>query len=242
MRVLLYGRFGIHPGEVEELIRVHGLEIITPPVPPDSPGVAPDVVVTYGGDGTLLGSERDYPGIPKLPLRNSQICHLCSALPNERMLELLAQNKLHTRYLMKLEAVTGKQKITALNDIILAHKFPNTAIRFRLASPDPLPRYHAAPTDLIGDGLVIATPFGSTGYFYSITHKTFSGGLALAFNNLHNSRQKMQLFPETKTVSISLTRGPAVLAADNDPNLLDLPESAEIQIKKSKQVAKILTP
>ncbi|MBR1991369.1 MAG: hypothetical protein IJ986_03745 [Bacteroidales bacterium] len=30
-----------------------------------------DLVIAHGGDGTLLWSERDYPGIPKLPLRDA---------------------------------------------------------------------------------------------------------------------------------------------------------------------------
>ena len=37
----------------------------------------PEMVICYGGDGTLLFGEREYPGIPKILVRNSKVCFLC---------------------------------------------------------------------------------------------------------------------------------------------------------------------
>ena len=37
----------------------------------------PDIVISYGGDGTILLSERLFPNIPKLFLRHSSICNKC---------------------------------------------------------------------------------------------------------------------------------------------------------------------
>ena len=48
---------------VLSLVEESGLEVVTED---------PDVVLTFGGDGLLLGSERAWPGVPKLPLRNSR--------------------------------------------------------------------------------------------------------------------------------------------------------------------------
>lgn len=220
MKVLLYSRFGEYPKEIEELVKSFGLEIVKK---------NPKVVITYGGDGTLLGAERDYPEIPKLILKNSQICHLCFPLSNEKLLKLFTENKLKIKEFSKLEAVVGNKKITALNDIIIAHKFPNLAIRFEIFQK----KY-------IGDGLVFSTPFGSTGYFYSITKKTFTNGFGVAFNNIHNSNEKIKLFSEEITVFI--TRGPAVLASDNDQNLINLEENKEIIIRKAPQAARLLLP
>ncbi|MBZ0267088.1 hypothetical protein K8I85_02945, partial [bacterium] len=45
------------------LDEVHGLLIVES---------EPDIVLTYGGDGLLLGSEHRFPGVPKLPLRHSR--------------------------------------------------------------------------------------------------------------------------------------------------------------------------
>lgn len=220
MKVLLYSRFGEYPKEIEGLVKSFELEIVKQ---------NPEVVISFGGDGTLLGAERDYPEIPKIILKNSQICHLCTVLPNEKILELLSKNKLKIKEFIKLEAVVGNKKITALNDIIIAHKFPNLAIRFEIFQK----KY-------IGDGLVFSTPFGSTGYFYSITKKTFKNGFGIAFNNIHNGNEKIKLFSEKTTVLI--TRGPAVLASDNDQNLINLEENQEIIIRRAPQPARLLLP
>ena len=48
---------------IPPLVEESGLEVVTE---------NPDLIMTYGGDGLLLGSEREWPGIPKLPLRNSR--------------------------------------------------------------------------------------------------------------------------------------------------------------------------
>ncbi|MEK7127687.1 MAG: hypothetical protein AAB838_03115 [Patescibacteria group bacterium] len=232
MQILLYGRYGEFPKELEQVVKNYGFEIIDPAA---GGMTTPDVVVTYGGDGTLLGAERDWPGIPKLPLKNSDHCHLCYDIPNEKLLGRLVRGELKSKEYFKLEATVDDKKIIALNDIVIAHKFPNNAIRFTLApSPYPLEPY-------IGDGLVIATPFGSTGYFYSVTKTAFTTGIGVAFNNIHNADIREKIIDENEEIKVKILRGPAVLAADNDPNLVDLTPSAEIIIKKSTQTAKILT-
>ena len=37
-----------------------------------------ELIVTHGGDGALLGAERDFPGIPKFPLRDAATAPTCS--------------------------------------------------------------------------------------------------------------------------------------------------------------------
>lgn len=220
MKVLLYSRFGEYPKEIEGLVKSFGLEIVEN---------NPEVVICYGGDGTLLGAERDYPEIPKIILKNSQICHLCSPLSNEKLLAMLASNKLKVKKFIKLEARVGDKKITALNDIIIAHKLPNLAIRFEVFQK----KY-------IGDGLVISTPFGSTGYYYSITKTSFTKNIGVALNNVHGL--KNDFFVTAKLIAIKILRGPAVLASDNDPHLLNLFPSAEILVRRAPQAARLLLP
>lgn len=220
MKVLLYGRYGKYPEEIKSLVKSFDLKVVFK---------NPQVVICYGGDGTLLGAERDYPQIPKLILKNSQICHLCSTLPNDKLLEMLVSKKLKIKKFTKLEALISPKSLISLNDIIIAHKFPNTAIRFEVFGK----KY-------IGDGVVISTPFGSTGYYYSLTKTNFTKDIGVALNNIHGL--KNDFFITTKPVIIKILRGPAILASDNDPNLIDLKENQEIIIKKASQVAYLLSP
>src|SRR5689334_9056357 len=91
MKVLLFGKSAKN---IEGLIRQLGFTIVS---------TNPDVVISYGGDGTLLSSERIHPSVPKLPLRNSAICKKCSKHDEEMMLKKLKDGKLNLKEYQKLE-------------------------------------------------------------------------------------------------------------------------------------------
>lgn len=226
MKILLYGRNGTVPTELADLVaKYKNLEVVRS---------CPEVVVTFGGDGTLIGSEAVYPGIPKLPLKNSENCHLCYANSNEELLELLSSKKLVSKEMLKLETSYKNKKILAFNDIVIAHVRPNAAIRFQVDCFGQM--------IFIGDGLVCSSPFGSTGYFYSITRSSFKTGIGVALNNIHNSLNRELVLQEDSKIIFKLLRGPAVLAWDNEPEIIELEENQEIEIKKSEQKAIILAP
>src|SRR3972149_10222584 len=121
----------------------------------------PDFVLCYGGDGTILYAERKYPGIPKLAIKNTRICHRCEIKSNGLgvpLANIRAHNYTTTRE-TKLEAIYGKKKYLALNEIQIHNKLPTRAIRFSLQVNEK------KFDELIGDGVIIATPFGSTAYY-----------------------------------------------------------------------------
>jgi len=71
----------------------------------------------------------------------------------------------------------------ALNEISLHHASPTLATVF-------VPRIRDRGETVgfervVGDGILVATPFGSTGYYRSITGGQFTDGLGVAFNNVH---------------------------------------------------------
>jgi NAD kinase len=63
---------------------------------------APDVVVCYGGDGTLLSAEREWPSAPKTPIRNSLRGNRCIAHPAPDVIARLAHDELVRTEYMKL--------------------------------------------------------------------------------------------------------------------------------------------
>jgi NAD+ kinase len=93
--------------------------------------------------------------------------------------------------------------------------------------------------EIIGDGVVVSTPFGSTGYYRSITDSFFEVGIGLAFNNSTEQSDHMVL-SEDSEIEILITRGPANIYADNQSEVLTIEEGKITTIKKSDKFAKII--
>lgn len=195
----------------------------------------PEVIISYGGDGTLLGAERAWPGIPKVALRDSRHCRTCSHHSNEEILEHLANGTLKQARFRKLKATVGERELVALNDIILRNAEANIAMRFQVQIDGD----DYTTRELVGDGVVVATPFGSTGYFSSITHCSFHTGFGLAFNNSTEQINHL-ILKENSVIQIVITRGPAVLAADNNPERIVVEKDAEIIVRHADLDATIL--
>lgn len=194
-----------------------------------------DVILCHGGDGTLLGAERDYPGVPKLALRPDSECRKCPRHRTENMLDALARDTLiRTRLIKLLVEIQGDGSALGMNDIILHNADPLSAVRYRVWINDEL-----YSEEIVGDGLVAATPFGSSAYYRSITHSVIRSGIGLAFNNSTEPIDHIVLSDE-EVVHVLITRGPAVLGADNDPHRRRLSEGSKIVIRRADCHAEML--
>ena len=196
----------------------------------------PDFIVSYGGDGTLMIAEHLYPGIPKIILKGSLICKLCPPFSNEEILKRTRAGKYEIEKAWKLEARANGTTLTGLNDIVVHNTDMRHAMRYTVFV-DEVQMGHG----IIGDGVVLATPFGSSGYYRSITDSIFETGIGLAFNNSTEQADHIVL-KENRTVAIHITRGPAVVYADNQEESLSLNAGERVVIRKSTQFAKIVRP
>ncbi|MEK7180621.1 MAG: hypothetical protein AAB706_04045 [Patescibacteria group bacterium] len=196
----------------------------------------PEIVLSFGGDGTLMRSEVAFPGVPKVALRDSTICKKCSALPNEEILKQLAKGEYTKETLFKLEARAKGKELIGLNDIVVHNKDPRHGIRYHLSV-----NKRDIGHEIVGDGIVVATPFGSTGYFRSITDSFFEIGIGIAFNN-STERFDHMIVEEGNTIEMSITRGPAIVYADNHEDSIELSPGDKVTIQKSSHSAVILTP
>ncbi len=205
----------------------------------------PDVVVCYGGDGTLLEAELRWPGIPKVPILNSRRGHRCIPKPPREVIAALAQDGLvQTRY-TKLECAVFSSKrrhepdflLTCLNEINVHMERINSAVRFRLWLND-IPFENGV--EVISDGFVACTAFGSNAYFKAITKGIFTQGIGLAFKATTHPVNHL-IVPEEDEVRFQITRGPATLAFDNSPEYLSLNCGDTLTVRRHEQSAEILT-
>ena len=224
MRLLLAGR---DLDEIKEILKgLKDVELV------DS---SPDLVITHGGDGALLGAERAWPGVPKLPVRDADKAPLC---PKHQsfidLFESYRNGTLKRTELIKLQASTsdGKQ-LSGINDIFIHNVDRVGALRYRVLI-DNKPYGH----EIIGDGVGVATVHGSTAYYRSITHSIFKIGIGLAFNNSTEVTSHLVL-PEETVIKITISRGPAIIVADNGPEMIELKEDETVEIKKISDKALI---
>ncbi len=232
-RVLL---FGAHAHELAPEVRSYpNLEIVDD---------HPDVVISYGGDGTLLAAELNWPGIPKVPILNSDRGHQCLAHPAGDVIAHLALNTLVRQHYTKLECAIKRVDaeepdcyVAALNEINVHMQRINSAVRFKLwLNGEP----QANGQDVLGDGFLICTPFGSSAYFNKITRCVFWEGIGVAFNAA-NQYTSHFVIPESTEVRVLITRGPALLAFDSSPHFFDLGEGDELIVQKHARGATLLT-
>ena len=137
--------------------------------------------------------------------------------------------------LTKLEAELNGNKLIAVNDIVIRNYLPIYALRFSLEVNNKI-----VEQELIGDGLIISTAFGSTAYFYSVAKEVFKEGIGIAFMNLHNKENSPLILNENVIIKIKILRGDGVLACDNNPEIIMLKEGDEIIIKKSAEFARMI--
>ena len=193
----------------------------------------PEFVVSLGGDGTFLFCERLYPGIPKLLIRDSKVCEKCVGSSEETVLDFIRLNEYNIEEEQKLELEINGKKLLITNDVMIRNEKIYQALRINVYV-DGEKKFD----EVIGDGVVIASSFGSTAYFRSITRETFDKGMGVAFNN--PVKEMKPLIIKEGIVKIEIVRGDAQLAADNDSNIYSLKEGGTITVKLSDQRANLI--
>lgn len=223
-RVLVYGE---HSDVFEQQLKKFNIDVVDED---------PDVVVAIGGDGTFLESEKFYPGIPKILIKHAYDCNQCDKHDYSKLIKKFLEGKYTIISQLKLEAVVNgneKKKLVALNDVNI-HYTPPRALRVEVSVNNKV----VAPL-VIGDGVVVATPYGSTGYFNSITKKKFKKGIGLAFNNPTKDIKHLILNDEA-VIKVKILRGEGVVVVDCDDDGIDIKEGDEVVVRKSLSEANIV--
>jgi len=197
----------------------------------------PDFVLVHGGDGTILRSERAFPGIPKIVIKKgSSICRKCDY--SEGHLKKILKKIVKGRYRVvegsKLVVKARRKRLVGLNEIQLHNKVPTRAVRFSIKTKNK------NLGNLLGDGVIVSTPFGSTAYYSSTGGKPFKKGIGISFNNLHRKKIKSFVVPENSKIEIKVERGPAQIIADNYERYVNVDRGDRILIEKVKEKARFV--
>ncbi|MCK4809211.1 MAG: NAD(+)/NADH kinase, partial [Candidatus Aenigmarchaeota archaeon] len=186
----------------------------------------PEFVFSYGGDGAILFSERLYPGVPKVTVRCSSKCNRCEFNPDdiESAVERLKSGKYEIKEYMKIEADFKGKIVVGLNEAQVHNKLFTKAVRFNVYLDDEL-----LYENVIGDGVVISTPFGSTAYYTSLGGDKFEKGIGIVLNNRHELSMPV-VAGESSVVEVEILREEAYLLYDND-------EEGKILLKKGDRIA-----
>jgi NAD+ kinase len=203
-----------------------------------------DLLIALGGDGTMLRVSRLAAplGIPILGFNLGSVGFLMEVQRQEsgEELELLLQGKfrIEPRILLHASLIYPEgtpQTWEVVNDVTITRDTPNRPIRLH-TSVDGYPM-----ASYLADGLVIATPTGSTAYALA------AGGPVLPpeLHNLeivpiapHLCLDRAIVLPDSAEVSVRIDGiHPAVVSIDGQPPL-KMQKSDEVRIKVSEHVVK----
>ena len=218
---------GLNPKPLEKTLIEKGFEI-------DSKN--PEIVFAYGGDGTILYSEKLYPTIPKVTIKHSQFCYKCvfGETDIEQIINHIKTKNYNIKKHNKIETKSKGKTLVALNEIQIHNKKPTKAIRFNVYADKKL-----IFNNVVADGIVISTPYGSGAYYSSVGGNAFTKGLGLALNNSHK-KEKQIIVDENAKIEIEITREDAYLIADNNENMILVKSGDKITINQHEKKAKFI--
>lgn len=155
-----------------DVIAAPGISLGTPAREVEEAGLADeaDLMIAVGGDGTMLyaASLAQRRAVPLLGVNRGRLGFLADITPDE-MLQSLGRvldgdYERESRLLLSASIVyqNGKtQSAVALNDVVLQRREPGRMLDFRTCIAGRYVNTHS------GDGLIVATPTGSTAYSLS---------------------------------------------------------------------------
>ena len=178
-----------------------------------------DIAILYGGDGTLVGEWRKFRtrkgGKPILPVRNYGLCQ--------------KHQDFYMKFFTTKDEDSGKEEdisvkqflfpvlrgefkdkgldncLDALSELTVTSADPTQALRFTVKINGKL-----FGENIIGDGFIVSTKLGSTGYYKSITRTMFVEGIGIGFINPVYSIPNV-ICKQSDTIEFELIRSSTII-------------------------------
>ena len=246
--------------ELEKWLRDRGIEVLLGPETATASGLPGmprselvdkvDLMVVLGGDGTLLSVARtigERP-IPVLGVNLGTLGYLAEISLDELFptLERVLAGELRTETRMRLDVRAERDgrelcQYLALNDAVIARTALSRMIDLRAwADGIDVTTYH-------GDGVIVATPTGSSAYSLSAGGPLLLPGLgAIVLTPIcsHALTQRPLVLPETYRVELEVLdrRGGEVHLTVDGQVSCELQEGDRVSLRASEQPLRLLVP
>jgi NAD+ kinase len=219
-----------------------------PEVPREEIAARVDLIVVLGGDGTLLATsrtlgERD---VPILPVNLGGLGFLTSVTLDEMyaILELALEGKhrLSQRILLQAEVLRDGKAVysqRALNDAVLNKAALARIIDFDLYLDD------GYACSYKGDGLIIASPTGSTAYSLAaggpIVFPVVSAFLVTPICP-HSLTNRPLVVPDTMRIRVEFHSGEAIYLTLDGQVGFELKSSDQVTVRKADKTLRLVRP
>jgi NAD+ kinase len=204
-----------------------------------------DLLITYGGDGTLLDAVELSPSAetPIVGINCGRLGYLTADNGEgiEELFEHITRGTLHLehRQLLSVKAeIECNDKCLALNEVTI-HRHGATMISVEaLVNDKHIATYH-------GDGIIISTPTGSTAYSLS------AGGpivdpmcscLILSPLAPHNLTMRPIVIPDSSKITLRLDARGGEVFLSSDNRTYTLKDKATIELRKADKGLILATP
>lgn len=245
LRLLSLGRTVVMNQETQSLLQLAGVEKVETCAMPDDA----DLAVVLGGDGTLLSAVADFAprGIPMMGINLGTVGFLADVSPinvPEAFSTVFVRDEGHETTLALLTVSHHRQgsyfaEYFSLNDVVI-HRPP-------AAELNRLDAYvnDAWVDSYAGDGVIVATPAGSTAYSLSCGGPIVYPGtrtmlLTPVANHALHSRPLCLPIDSVLSLRVKSTHMDGMLIIDGQKHVSLAPEDS-LQITLSRQEAKIVS-
>ncbi|HEX6221604.1 MAG TPA: NAD(+)/NADH kinase [Acidimicrobiia bacterium] len=205
-------------------------------------GVTPDMMLAVGGDGTMLGAVYRAVGwdIPVLGFNLGTLGFLTEAQPEDmrHVVERLFANDYDVDERMTIEASKGGDSLDGINDVVV-EKIESTRLVHLEVVVDgtPFTTYRA-------DGLIVATPTGSTAYSFSAGGPIVDPGVAalvLTPVAAHSLFDRPIVLPADAEIVVTVRRDRPVRVNVDKSVLGELGDGDRVVIRRGPRPARFVT-
>jgi len=205
-----------------------------------------DVIVAIGGDGTILKIASRYldRDIPIVGVKGGRLGFLTEAKP-DGVVEMLKSGRYRVQRRMRIKGSvqsgrSAAKTISALNDIVIHSTGYSRMLGIRVEVGGKLLREFAA------DGLIIATPTGSTAYSLSaggpVLEPTLDAILLTPLNP-HTMSMRPMVLDATEVVRVEVTSAPSgVMVTVDGQSGVEMRADEHIEVRRDSRPTRLIVP